>query len=453
MTKTKKNIAIIIEVLLMISIIFAVLSMFFKVIILNKNTYADILDRNNVYGQVKESIYNKIDSVLSAKNINYDIKESIITEDDMKREADSAITGIIEYLETGENNIKPVDTQIYKQRVADILHSTIGNIVKPANKEVSFNDNLNAHNTECIVSKPQINEMVIVKKKAQVGQDVLEVEKLMTKDEAEARVKELLKQKGLTEEQAIKKATEKGITEEQALKILAGYGITIDNQPEENGSEKETSDDNKSNAEDNGTSSIQNNDNTTGNYANKAASNNKEDVSTVDKSANSNISPKSQLDMLENKLLDEANSSIEKEVEKMNLNKILESSKFKKIAEVTSIIYKLFWLFMILPIIFMAILIKMNGKNLINGLKQIGIAFLSVGLILSATFFSINFFKVYEKININPAYLKETAFYVIKHFSMVLSMYGIITFAIGLLLFIPVALKKWKRSKEPLLIK
>jgi hypothetical protein len=123
-----------------------------------------MLDRNNVYGQVKESIYNKIDSVLSAKNINYDIKESIITEDDIKREADSAITGIIEYLETGENNIKPIDTHIYKQRVADILHSTIGNIVKLANKELSSNDNLNAHNTECIVSKPQFNEMVIFKK-------------------------------------------------------------------------------------------------------------------------------------------------------------------------------------------------------------------------------------------------------------------------------------------------
>ena len=58
----------------------------------------------------------------------------------------------------------------------------------------------------------------------------------MTQSEAEAKVRDILKQKGLTEEQAIEKATKKGITEEQALKILAGYGITIDGKSESEGS-------------------------------------------------------------------------------------------------------------------------------------------------------------------------------------------------------------------------
>jgi hypothetical protein len=410
-----------------------------------------MLDKNNVYSQVKDVVYEKMDAALKAKNIDYDIKGDILTEDDIKREADSAITGIIEYLETGENNVKPIDTQVYKQRVADILHSTIGNIIKPTDKEVSFNDNLNIKNTACFVSKPQVNEMVFVKKNLQVGQDALEVERLMTKDEAEAKVRELLKQKGLTEEQAIEKAQKKGITEEQALKILAGYGITIDDQPKENDTKNEaqydTSSNNKSQLDDNGTSSIQNNsnNNTTGNYANEAASNSKEEGSTADKSAQS---AKSKLDMLENKLIDEANSSIEKEVEKININKILESNKVEKLAKITSIIYKMFWLFMILPIIFMAILISINRKNLSYGLKQIGRAFLSVGLILSLIFVGVYVFKVYEKINVGPVYFKEVISYAIKYFSMVLAEYGIITFSIGMLMFMPTIISKWKTRQK-----
>jgi len=430
MNKTRKSISLIIEVLLMFSIIIAVLSIFLKVIVLNENTYTDILNKNNTYEQVKESIYNKIDALMSAKNINYDIKESIITEDDVKREADSMILGFIQYLETGENNIKPIDVELYKQRVKDI----IGNVIKPTKTDLSFNSNLQTENTVCNVNELKYNNMTVYKEQLKVGQSSVEVQKLMTTSEAEAKVRELLKQKGLTEEQAIKKVKEKGITEEQALKILAGYGITIDDKPQGNQStSKENQAISESSSNSNG-SSVQGSDNTAGSSSEEASSNNQTE-NTINKTT-ADKSIKNQLDSVLNKMLDEAESSVEKEFEKINLDKILESSKVQKLALITSMIYKMFWMFIILPIILMAVLIKVNGKNFNSSLKYIRNAFLLAGLILFGIFFGAYVLKVYEKFNINIVYLKDMISYTIKHFLIVLSTFGVMTFVVGLVLFI-----------------
>ena len=429
----------------MFSIILATLSIFLKVIVLNEKIYTNILDKNKTYEQVKETIYNKIDALLSAKNINYDIKESIITDEDIKREADNLIFGFIQYLETGENNIKPIDVELYKRRVKDV----IGNIIKPTKNELSFNSNLQIVNTVGEVNKPGYSNMVIYKEQSKVGQSSIKVQKLMTQSEAEAKVRELLKQKGLTEEQAIDKATKKGITEEQALKILAGYGITIDDKPDLEGNKSATESSEKSNSSteqgsENATDlSKKNSDNTTGNSSEEPSSN-----SQVGTAANKNPADKSiknKLDGILNKLLDEAGSSIEKEIEKINLNKVLQSSKLQKSAQITSIIYKMFWMFMVLPFILMAILIKINGKNLNSSLKYIRNAFLLAGLILLAIFFGAYVLKVYEKINIDIVYIKDIISYTIKHFLIVLSTYGLIAFIIGLFMFIP---KIKKQSKQ-----
>ena len=443
MNKTKKSISLIVEILLIFSIILAVLSIFFKGIVLNKNTYTTILDKNNTYEQVKESIYDKIDVLLSAKNINYDIKESIITEDDVKREADNIISGFIQYLETGENNIKPIDLELYKQRVKDI----IGNIIKPTKNDLSFNSNLQIENTVCKENELKYNNMIVYKEQSKVGQSSVKVEKLMTQSEAEAKVRALLKQKGLTEEQAIEKATKKGITEEQALKILAGYGITIDGTPEANGSTTKNSDNSNG-------SSTQSSNNATGSYnaqggdevtesSSDKPSSNSQAENSVNK-ASTDKSIKNQLDGVLNKLLDEAGSNIEKEIEKINLNNILESGKFKQLAQITSIIYKMFWIFMILPIVLIAILIKINSKDMISGIRYVRNAFLLAGLILFAIFFGAYALKVYEKFNINIVYLKDVISYTIKHFLIVLSTYGITTFIIGLFLFVPTIKKSNK---------
>lgn len=451
MNKTKRSMSIIIEVLLMLSIMFGVLCIFFQAVILNRNTYTKILEKSNAYEQVKESIYSKIDAILSAKNINYDIKESIITEDDIKREADTAIPGIIDYLKTGKNNIQPVDTEVYKQRVADMIHSTMKSIIKPTG-DLSYNNNIDIQNTSSAIDKYKADEMMVVKTKAQVGQDPLKVERLMSKDEAEAKVRELLKQKGLTEEQAIQKAKEKGITEEQALKILAGYGITIDGDPAkgENDSNKESSGENQSKASRNSASSDIKSSSADGNNEESVQSGSQNSTNGTNSTAKTDKNVGSQLDIIENKLIDEADNDIEKEVEKLDLSKVFNDSRIEKIAKVTSIVYKMFWVFMILPIMFMIILIKTNKEKIIYSLKQISRAFLIAGLILFSIFAGAYIFKLYEKINIGPIYFKEIISYAIKYLLELLSAYGLITVIVGLLVFIFVSMKIRKIGSKSL---
>lgn len=437
MNKTKRGISIIIQILLICSIIFALLSIFLRVIVLNKNTYTNILDKNDTYEQVKESIYDKIDAVLSAKNINYDIKESIITEEDIRKEADTIISGLIDYLKTGENNIKPLDAEVYKQRVGDILQSIFGNL-KSSESDLSYNDAFQGRNMAFAEGKFKINNMMVAKEQSQVGQSVIDVEKLMTREEAEAKVRELLKQKGLTEDEAIKKATEKGITEEQALKILEGYGITIDDEPKANESTSESYDNNISSG-----GSSDNGSNPATQESHDITKNSEQQSSAGSKSTN-NIDPiqadksiKSQLDNITSKLQDEAESSINKEVEKMDFDKILNSSKLQILAKLTSTMYKLFWGSIALPIIFIVMLAKINGKDFSFGLKYIRNAFLLSGLTLLVVPSGMYALKVYEKISISPAYLSNTVYYAIGYFSKIIIMYGAVTFGLGLLMFIP----------------
>lgn len=426
------------QILLVISIMLAVSSIFVRYVILNETTYLNIFNESGTYSQIKDSVYQKIDSLLSSKNINVDIKESIVTEEDIEREVESAVYGVLEYLKTGENNVKSPDTSIYKQRISDILDSVISSVIKPASNELSFNDNFYTKNMVSTTSKLQLNEMNYVKKASKGGQDVVKVEKLMSKEEAEARVREILKQKGLTEEQAIEKARKKGITEEQALKILSAYGITIDGY--ESGGDSAASSTKEGNSTDSSNSqSVTENSN--GGEQGNAVSSNNENQNTTSKAEN-NTNFKSKLDSVKNKLVDEAGKSIDKEVEKMNFNKILESSKVQILAKITSILYKLFWLFILIPMIIMAILIKINVKGLNSSLKYIGTAFLISGFILVVVSSSIYMLKIYENINISQVYIKDAISNIARHCLIVLAKYDAITLVIGLFAFIPTFKKR-----------
>ena len=423
---------VIFQLVLITSIMLAVLSIFLKYVILNETTYLNVFNESSVYSQIKDLVYEKMDNVLKSKNINIDIKESIITEEDIKKETDNAVHEILTYLKTGENNVKMPDTSVYKQRISDALNSVMDSVIKPAGNELSSNSNLNAKNMGFTKNKVEFHEMNYVKETSKSGQGIFKVEKLMSKEEAEARVREILKQKGLTEEEAIEKAQKKGITEEQALKILAGYGITIDDY--------ESGENSSGNAGNSSNNTDSNSENSNSKGSGKEASANNENQNTINK-AQDKRSAKSQLENIKNKLVDEANKGIDKEVEKINFTKVLESSKIQKIAKITSIIYKLFWLFIMMPIMIMTVLIKINAKSLNSSLKYIGTAFLVVGLFLIVAASSVYLLKVYENINISPVYIKDTVCNITKHILMILLKYGLTTLVIGLFMFIPIIKK------------
>ena len=468
MNKTKKYMSLIVEILLIFSIILSVSAIFVKIIVLNKNTYVNLFNKNGIYEQVKESVYEKMDKELGSKSFDNDMKESIISEEDIRKEADNVITDVIQYLGTGDNrNIPTVDTQVYKQRVHDILNDILGDVVNESKNDLSFGstiepDNISWIDTELkfenIVSnekRVQVNNMVVLKELPQNGQDYIATEKLMTPSEARSKLQSILKEKGLTEAEARQKMAEKGITEEQALQILEGYGISIDESESSGDGTSNNSQDEDSGTSNNGNTSSVSTNNSQGQVSgilgqgseNISSTDNESDggsfVNKIQKeiinaiTTNNGSSIEEKISSIENKILDEAGTSIDNEIQKINLNKLIETSKFEKLAKITSMFSKMFWVFMILPIIFSLILIKLNNGKLQPSLRYIGSGFLIAGLFILTIFFGSYISRFYENININTIYLKNIIEVTARHLLNLLSISGIITVGIGVILLMP----------------
>lgn len=465
MEKSRKYTSIIIKLLLIVSIMLAVLTIFINCFVLNKNTYINMLNKDDTYKKVTESIYTKIDSVLKEKNINYDIKESLITEDDIRREADTAITGLIEYLKTGENNMAPVDTTVYKQRVSDILKSFVGggNLLSQntlqdekgnlASDEITFNDqlqgtnlscsegNITAQNLENVSERVVYQNTMYFKNKSDFDSGKITVEKLASRSEIEDKIRKKLAEKGISEDQARQMLKDRGISEEQAWKMLEQQGMVPDddkkdgtnNNSSQNGSADNNDESNSSNNSSQESSSNQNQ-TTEGNAAINSANNIQDKLGSVSDDKKAII--QNQLNSIINKLADEAGNIIDKEVQKISLNSLMNSSKVQMIAKVISVFYKMRLVFIAMPII-LAIVLMALEKNIISSLKWIGISLIFSGVFLLVVSFGGNIFKIYNIINVNTDYLKDIICNTVKHFLSILSIAGVITFVVGAICLIP----------------
>lgn len=459
MDKLRKNANYIIIILLMFSIILATLSIFVKYFVLNKDTYLNLLDKNNMYAKVEDTLYKKMDSLLG-NDTSEELKKSIITDDDVKKEANNIIDCTIDDLKTGQSNLPVMNTDTYKQRVSEILKS-FTEYGKISTNDLYFNDRLQVENMVSIKPNFQINNMVISNNPSKDINTSFEFEKLATRTEIEAKGREILKQKGLTEAEARKKLAEKGMTEDQVWKILEqnGYldkeGKSDSTSSNENSSKSESEDtstsDNKStsnNGESNSNSILSESE-----YSKKDNDKNnlsKEKVQGIVGSIISDNSKtfKEKLDSISNKLLEEAGIAIDNEIEKLNLNKLIESNKFKVLAKTTSMFYKMHIVFIILPIILILLLIMINKRDYKYILKSIGSAFLIGGSILLLIIFGAYISKVYESINISSSYIKDMLLIIVKKSLMVLSISSIGIFAIGAILFILSKASIWKRIRN-----
>lgn len=456
MGKCHKYTSIIIKLLLMISIMLAVLTIFVNCFVLNKNTYINMFNKDDTYKKVTESIYTKIDSALKEKNINYDIKESLISEDDIRREADTAITGLIEYLKTGENNMAPVDTTVYKQRVSDLLKSFVGgekllsqNTLQDeknnlASDEIVFNDQLQGtnlsysegkiitQNLENVHEKVAYQNMIYFKNKSDFDSSNITVEKLASRSEIEDQIRKKLAEKGISEDQARQMLKDRGISEEQAWKMLEQQGIVPDDDKKDGTTDK--NDQSNSNNNSSQESSSNQNQTTEGNAATNSTDNTEDKLGGVSDDKKAII--QNQLNSIINKLADEAGNIIDKEVQKISLNSLMNSSKVQMIAKVISVFYKMRLVFIAMPII-LAIVLMALEKNIICILKWIGISLIFSGVFLLAISFGGNILKIYNIINVNTDYLKDIICNTVKHFLSILSIAGIITFVVGVIFIIP----------------
>ncbi len=480
MSKKKKFLNFILEIMLTFSIILLVIAIFLRSIVLDKNTYINILNKNNTYSYIKEVIYEKMDKTLGS-SIDNNIKESIVSEEDIKKEADSLMDGFILYFETGQNNIQPIDMKIYRDRVENIIDSMLTNF--PASPdENAYPKAIRGNNTVSKTNGLHFNNMVIIKEKSKVEQASFSTEKLMTSAEAKDRIKALLKEKGLTEAQARQKMIEKGITNDQAIKMLEGYGITIDDGtvPSQNGS----SSNNNSSSSSNGAKPVIEGDNkdTIGNSndgSNNKYSDNQEvieqkienaiggeaasqNVSNADGQSGTSFKSKLQeeviaaviaddgksidekLNIIKDKVSDEVINKMNSEIEKLNLNELIKSNKIAYLAKITSIFYKMFWLFVLIPILLVLLIAKLNNGKKYSSLKFIGTGFIFAGIFTSLISLGIYASKFYENINIDKVYFNNVISITVKHLLSDLSIMGVVILGTGLILFIPVMKKKIK---------
>ena len=451
MNKAKRDSNILIMILLILSIMLLVLSIFINSVVLNKNTYIKLLEESDTYTKVEEVIYKKMDSLLGSDS-NEGIKRSIITPEDVKREADNVLTCILGNLKTGQSNLPVIETSLYKERVADILKS-FTSYGSSSNNDLNINDKFQVDNMVYVKSNFNFVNMVISNKNAKDISNSLKLEELATRAEIEAKGREILKQKGMSEAEARKKLAEKGMTEEQVWNILKEKGYLDD----EGSSESNPSNDKISNADENNSNNeskiekgnveekdLAQSDNSTGTNDGKLSQ------EKVQKIIGSIITDNSKtfeekIDTISNRLLEEAGTAIDDEIEKLNFNKLIKSTKFNLLAKSTSIFHKFYLVFMTMPIVLVLILIKLNVKKIKEILTSIAISVTVSGLIFSLFFGSIYILKPYKNITLKAVYLIDMLLSTMNYFLEILLISGIIIFIIGLTLFIPKV--KYKFSK------
>lgn len=142
-------------------------------------------------------------------------------------------------------------------------------------------------------------------------------------------------------------------------------------------------------------------------------------------------------------LKDSVNQIIVNEIEIINSNTIINSSKFNDVAKVTSEFNNNLYFLMILPMLFIIfILLCIWHGNMLKALMWIGNGILAAGIILSLLFISGYISGFYENIIIYIPYLKEFVSEVIKQYLKWLCISGVITLGIGIFICTITNIKK-----------
>ncbi|NFI95225.1 hypothetical protein FC961_12655 [Clostridium botulinum] len=436
MSKTNKCARIIIIILLMSSIIFSIASTFVNLVVLNKNMYLKLLDKGDAYTKVEDKLYEKMDSLLGS-DVDESIKKSIITDEDVRRESDIVLTCILNNLKTGENNKPVIDTDIYKNRVKDVLKSIIG-YESPSNNNLSFNDKFNIQNMNSIKSETEHNDILVIDNKFNSNKESFVFENLASRAELEAQGRAMLREKGLTESQARQKMAEKGISEEQIWNMLKEDGYL---------DEEDTSDSNNTNSSSQNNGSNDNVDqNSKVNKTNEAEQQlevKEKNLSNgkVKEIINSVISDKGKsfeekINSMSDKLSEEAGKFIDEEIEKLTLSKLIDSNLFKVLVGVTSTLHKINLMSIVASIILIGVLAKLNNGNIKLTVKMVGQVLMVVGMLFILILFAGYLVIGSKKINIGPEYLKEIMTLIINKFLTISLIGSLITLVIGIISFL-----------------
>lgn len=457
MNNSKKFTNIILSIVLVVTIILTVLSSIIRFSATNKGIYLRLLEDSNTYSNVEQALSNKMVAILG-NDISENLKESIITEEDIRKEADVVLDCVISDLISGQANIPEIDTTIYKERIAEALNTLTGFEAKirsdknltssiqsndmcltPINT-VNSNDKLigesmfNIHN----LNENKNNDLILVN--------------VATRAELEAQGRAMLKEKGMTEEEARRKAAERGISEQDVWNYLQENGyLDEESQSEESSdsgvqkdeiSDKSTDSSNSSNSTDSN-ETINNNvqadkSNTSNDNKNNETKVSKkkiqEIVTSVLMDGNKNFDEK--VNEISSKLMEEAEKIINAEMEKLNFSKVINSNEFNVAIKITSALYNNFYVLLLLIVIICVLIFFVNKESAVNGLGIIGSSVLVAGVIMSLIFGYVYMSKVYTHIdiNLNKAYFEPMFLQCAEYFSNILCASSIIILFLGLII-------------------
>lgn len=123
--KSKVIASFIVGIFLMFSIIISVLSLFTKFIVLNSDKYIDILEKKEIYAQMYEFLDGNLGYALIVNNIESDVKDGVISKEELETEVNSFIKSLMSYFVTGINEVKKVDVDKYSSRFSENLNDYI----------------------------------------------------------------------------------------------------------------------------------------------------------------------------------------------------------------------------------------------------------------------------------------------------------------------------------------
>ncbi|WP_242845364.1 hypothetical protein [Clostridium botulinum] len=354
----------IIIILLMFSITLAILSTFVNLVVLNKNRYLELLDKSNAYTKVEEKLYEKMDSLLGS-NVDENIKKSIITDEDIKKECNVVLTSIIDDLKTGKNNKPIIDNEAYKTRVKETLKSIIGQDV-PSNNNLSFNNNFNIKNMSFIKDEVQGNKYEMSytfdSDNNSISSPIVLVN-LASRAELEAKGRAVLKAKGLTEAQARQKLAEKGISEEQVWNMLKENGYL--DEEDSSDSNNNSSQNSETNSDDIKSSNNNNNDSVKEQLIKNNNLYSGEFKGVIDSVISDNtMTFEEKIGAISDKVSDIAGKFIDDEMQKLTLSNLIDSKLFKVSSNITSFLHKTNLILVLISVVLIGILVKLNEGNI-----------------------------------------------------------------------------------------
>ena len=126
-TKGKVIASFIIGILLMFSIIITILSGFIKFIVLNQNTYINTLEKKETYDKIYTYLDGNLEYILTINDIGIEVKDGVISEEELEEEINNFIKSLINYFAIGESVIDKVDYEKYSKRFSENLDKYIRN--------------------------------------------------------------------------------------------------------------------------------------------------------------------------------------------------------------------------------------------------------------------------------------------------------------------------------------